>query len=103
MKKRIAIIGAGPIGIEAALAAISTGFDVEIFERGELADSVRKWGHVRMFSPFGMNSSPEGRARLERCGFALPQNEALLSGAEFVQSYLTPLAESLAASHPSSH
>ncbi len=54
MKKRIAIIGAGPIGLEAALAATARGFDMEIFERGQIADSVRKWGHVRMFSPFGM-------------------------------------------------
>jgi 2-polyprenyl-6-methoxyphenol hydroxylase-like FAD-dependent oxidoreductase len=42
MKQKLAILGAGPIGLEAALAAHSAGHDVKIFERGEIADSVRR-------------------------------------------------------------
>ena len=68
MKQKLAILGAGPIGLEAALVAHSAGYDVKIFERGEIADSVRQWGHVRMFSPFKMNASVEGIALLRARG-----------------------------------
>src|SRR5688572_31936844 len=32
---------------------------------GEVAASVRRWGHVRMFTPFGMNRSPLGLAAIQ--------------------------------------
>lgn len=91
---RIAIIGAGPIGLEAALAALERGYVVEVFERGATADAVRQWGHVRMFSPFAMNSTARGLARLHGVGAPLPGPQELLSGAEFRDRYLTPLARS---------
>ena len=93
--KRIAIIGAGPIGLEAALAAMERGFGVEIFERGKVADAVRQWGHVKMFSPFGMNSTVRGRERLLHSGASLPESNELLTGAEFRERYLRLLAHSL--------
>ncbi len=96
MKPRVAIIGAGPIGLEAALAASAQGYGVEVFECGQrVAASVLKWGHVRMFSPFAMNSSSLGRARLKERGFAVPDEGALLTGKEFAENYLIPLAETL--------
>jgi thioredoxin reductase len=96
-KKRLAIIGAGPIGLEAALAAHQDDYDVTVFERGEIGASVTAWGHVRMFSPFAMNSSDAGRALLAARGLALPPADALLTGAEFVERYLGRLAEKLEA------
>ncbi len=88
--KRIAIIGAGPIGLEAALYARMQGFDVALFEQGTVAANVRSWGHVRLFSPFGINSSEWGRGVLpQNC---LPANEELLTGAEFFEQYLLPLS-----------
>lgn len=93
--KRIAIIGAGPIGLEAALHAAERGDEFTIYERGEVAAAMRQWGHVRMFSPFAMNSSAQGLARLRARGVELPPPEALLTGAEFRQRYLYPLAETL--------
>jgi len=95
--KRIAIVGAGPIGLETALAALERDYAVEVFERGAAADAVRQWGHVRMFSPFEMNSTARGRKRLERAGASLPGPDELLSGAEFRDRYLTPLARTLGA------
>ncbi|MEP6821257.1 MAG: NAD(P)-binding domain-containing protein [Chthoniobacterales bacterium] len=95
--KRIAIIGAGPIGLEAALAALDHGFDVQLFDRGQVADAVRQWGHVRMFSPFGMNATSRGLTRLQSRGEKLPETDALLIGAEFRDRYLLPLARSLPA------
>jgi len=94
MKRKIAIVGAGPIGLEAALAAIDRGYEVEIFEKGEVSDAVRQWGHVRMFSPFSMNATMRGMTRLAGSGANLPDAGALLSGADFRDLYLVPLARS---------
>ena len=88
--ERVAIVGAGPIGLEAALAAKRRGFDVNVFESGSVGDSVRKWGHVRLFSSFGMNSSVAGRRLVDD----LPGEDDFLTGAEYVDWYLKPLAES---------
>jgi thioredoxin reductase len=95
MKQKLAILGAGPIGLEAALAAHFRGYDVKIFERGEIADSVRRWGHIRMFSPFQMNVSVEGTALLRTHGIDLPNGEEELTGSEFADRYLAPLAAHL--------
>ena len=48
---RLAILGAGPIGLEAALYARSLGQPVTVFERG-LAAGMRHWV-MSSFSPFG--------------------------------------------------
>ncbi len=95
--RRIAIIGAGPIGLEAALAALERGFAAQLFERGRAAGAVRQWGHVRMFSPFGMNATSRGLTRLQSSGVPLPEADALLTGAEFRDRYLLPLARSFPA------
>jgi hypothetical protein len=91
-RPRIAIIGAGPIGLEAALYARLKGYEVTVFERREVANHVRQWGHVRMFSPFGMNSSAWGRETLSQTGITVPESDALLSGDEYVEQYLLPLS-----------
>ena len=63
VKRRIAILGAGPIGIEAALHARHLGYKVGVYEAGESpCANVCRWGHVRMFSPFGMNASSLGKS-----------------------------------------
>lgn len=91
-RPHIAIIGAGPIGLEAALYAVQRGYRVSVFERGRVAENVRRWGHVRLFSPFGMNSSEWGRAALRESGHELPADDELLTGQEFVARYLFPLS-----------
>ena len=91
--KRIAIIGAGPIGLEAALYAKLQGFEVVVLEQGSVAENVRSWSHVRLFSPFGINSSEWGRGALSESN--LPASDALLTGAEFFEHYLLPLSQHL--------
>jgi cation diffusion facilitator CzcD-associated flavoprotein CzcO len=93
---RIAILGAGPIGIEAALYARYLGYDVDLYERGRVAEHVRQWGHVRMFSPFGMNRSTLGLAALKAQDpeNAPPGDEELLTGREWVERYVQPLSQS---------
>lgn len=91
---RCAVLGAGPIGLEAALYAVTLGMDVTVYEQGEeIAANVRDWGHVTMFSPFGMNCSSLGTGLLAEAGHDLPEDEAYQSGAEYVEAYLRPLAE----------
>lgn len=89
--KRIAIIGAGPIGLEAALYARLKNFEVVVLEKGTVANNVRSWGHVRLFSPFEINSSEWGRGALPTS--ALPAADSLLTGAEFFEQYLLPLSQ----------
>lgn len=93
---KIAVIGAGPIGLEAALYARFLGYEVVIYERGDVAHHVQRWGHVRMFSPFGMNRSPLGLAALAAQDetYTPPDDDELLTGSQYVERYLRPLAES---------
>lgn len=92
---RIAVLGAGPIGLEAALYARFLGYEVEIYERGAVGENLRQWRHVRLFSPFGMNASPLALAALaaQDGSFRPPHAEALLTGQEFLENFLLPLAE----------
>lgn len=94
---QIAIIGAGPIGLEAALYARYLGYKVTIFEKGKQpAASVRQWGHVRLFTPFAMNASPLGVAALQAQdpAYEPPRGNECLTGDEFCDRYLEPLARS---------
>jgi hypothetical protein len=82
--------------LEAALYAAALEFPVTVYERGRVGEHLLQWGHVRLFSPFGMNSTPLGRARVlaDNPGTQLPPNEALLTGREHHAAYLDPLANS---------
>ena len=94
-RKRMAVIGAGPIGLEAALYAVGAGYDVSIYESGNIAGNVQRWGHVRLFSPFGLNVSPWGRDAVSSLIGAgeLPDDSAILTGRKFVRRYLIPLSK----------
>jgi hypothetical protein len=87
--RRIAILGAGPIGLDAALAAAARGDDFEVFEAAPaVAGHLRRWGHVRMFTPWAMNVSPRMRAALP----SAPGGDALPSGDELARELLEPIA-----------
>jgi len=86
---RIAILGAGPIGLEAALGAAARGDDFEVFEAASHAGgNVRRWGHVRMFTPWSMNVSPRMRAALP----SAPGGDELPTGAQLAAELLEPIA-----------
>ena len=91
---RIAILGAGPVGLEAALAGVARGDDVTVFEAADqVGGNVRSWAHVRTFTPWDMLSSPRVRAVL---GEAAPEGDALPTGGEIVTQVLEPVAGALA-------
>jgi thioredoxin reductase len=95
---RIAILGAGPIGLEAALYARRLNLPVTVYERGRIGEHVQRWGHVRLFSPFSMNATPLGRAALlaDDAQFEFPADADCITGKQHVDAYLEPLAHTTA-------
>lgn len=94
--ERIIIIGGGPVGIEAALYGRFLGYDVTVLEKGAVGEHVLSWSHVKMFSPFGMNSSTLGRSALlaQSSDLQLPGEDELIDGTRWLQEYVIPLAGS---------
>lgn len=94
---RLAVIGAGPIGLEMALAAALRGLDVEVFEKApSCACHVQSYHFVRLFSPWKLNTTQAGLAALKEVG-AEPaaDGESFPTGQEFLNQYLSPLAKAL--------
>jgi len=89
----LALIGAGPIGIEAAAWAAENNIDFVLLEKGAIGHHMKQWGHVRLFSPFGMNHSEWGTTllRSEPSSHPLPEESSYLTGCEYVTDYLEPL------------
>ena len=86
---RIAILGAGPIGLEAALAAAGRGDDFTVLEAAPaVGGHVRRWGHVRTFTPWDMTVSPRMRAALPDA----PRGGALPTGDDIADELLEPVA-----------
>lgn len=89
--RRIAILGAGPIGLEAAVAARQAGHDVTVHEASTtgVGGHVRGWAHVRTFTPWSLTVSPRVQALL---GDAVPAGDGVPTGGEIVAQLLEPLA-----------
>ena len=86
----LVIVGAGPAGLECALAARERGLDVLVLERGRVGEHMLRWGFVELFTPWAMNVTPRG---LEHCSHAL-EPTAAHDARSFVESYLRPIAQS---------
>jgi len=85
---RIAVLGAGPVGLEAALAAAERGWPTTVYESDDqVAGNVRRWGHVRLFTPWAMNVSERMRAAL---GGDAPDGAALPTGDELAERLYEP-------------
>lgn len=89
----IAILGAGPVGLEAALAAVDAGRPFTLYESApHAAGNIRSWGHVRLFTPWSMNVSARMRRHLEAAGLEVPQGDDCPDGAELADRLLAPVA-----------
>src|SRR5438105_6880832 len=91
---RIAVLGAGPIGLEAALYARYLGYEVDLYERGRVAEHLLQWGHTRLFTPFAANASPLGISALtaQDATWTPPAAKAFITGREVALRYCQPLA-----------
>jgi len=93
MTRHVAILGAGPTGLEAALAAAEAGFPFTVYEAAAgVAGHVRGWGHVRLFTPWSMDVSARMRRALAAAGHAVPAGDACPTGGELVAKVYEPLA-----------
>ena len=70
---RVAVIGAGPVGLAAAAHLLARGIEPIVFEAGtQVGASIREWGHVRVFSPWEYNVDPAAVTLLERHDWTAP-------------------------------
>lgn len=89
----VVIIGAGPIGLSAAANLAQRGIEFIVLEQGdEVGASVRRWGHIHLFSPWRYLIDPTARRMLFAAGWTAPSEDSAPSGAELVSEYLEPLA-----------
>jgi hypothetical protein len=92
---RIAIVGAGPTGLEATLYARFLGYDVDTFESASIGEALRPYGPIELPWTFGELSSPLGRTAIltQNPEHRFPADDASISVETWLSSYLLPLAE----------
>ena len=101
--RRVAVVGAGPVGLAAAAHLVEYGLLPVVFEAGEtIAANLESYRHVRLFSPWRFNIDGAARRLLERSGWAAPPLDDLPTAGEIVDGYLAPLA-ALAGIAPAIH
>ncbi|HEX7180826.1 MAG TPA: NAD(P)-binding domain-containing protein [Thermoanaerobaculia bacterium] len=89
----VVVIGAGPVGLAAAAHLLTRGETPLVVEAGdEVAANIRRWAHVRLFSPWRYNVDAVSAALLERHGWSRPDPESYPTGGDLVERYLEPLA-----------
>ena len=90
----VVVIGAGPSGLAAAAHLRSRAVDVMVLEAGPSAGAaVGEWGHVRLFSPWSELIDPAAEKLLADVGWSAPNLKRYPTGADWVGSYLQPLAD----------
>ena len=92
----VAVIGGGPVGVEAALYARFLGYFVILFDARRVGSRLVRWGEFPMNVPFGEATSTLGLAALEAQGVAqdLPDANSIVTYREYIEKYVTPIAKS---------
>ena len=92
-KYPVAILGAGPVGLAAAAHLAIARVPFIILEKGaNVAENIKSWQHVRLFSPWQYNVDKVAKKLLLKSGWAMPQEDVLPTGQELREAYLQPLA-----------
>ncbi|MGX9134907.1 NAD(P)-binding domain-containing protein [Rummeliibacillus sp. JY-2-4R] len=90
----VAIIGAGPVGLAAAANLAVQKVPFIVFESGQnVAQNIRNWQHVHLFSPWKYDIDKSARKLLEESNWKSPQDDVLPTGRELIEQYLEPLSE----------
>ncbi len=90
----IAIVGGGPIGIEAALYGRFLGYSVEIYTSHRVGSRLAKWGDIVMPAPVAQSTSSLGLAALQAQGTPCQLDPAsTVTYGEYVAQYLIPVAK----------
>jgi thioredoxin reductase len=94
-ERPVVIIGAGPVGLAAAAHTLARGLTPLVLEAGaRVGEGVRRWGHVRMFSPWKYAIDSAAADILLRRGWTPPPSSAYPTGDDIATHYLEPLAAS---------
>lgn len=89
----VAILGAGPVGLAAAAHLSLAGEAFILLEKGtEVAENIKSWQHVRLFSPWQYNVDKAAKQLLLKSGWTMPEEDVLPTGQEIREVYLKPLA-----------
>lgn len=90
----VAILGAGPVGLAAAAHLAVAGESFIVLEKGtDVAENIKSWQHVRLFSPWQYNVDKAAKELLQKNGWKMPQEDQLPTGQEIREQYLQPLAD----------
>ena len=93
MDQKVAIIGAGPVGLAAAAHVLERGMTPIVLEAGpEAGHTVRQWQHVQLFSPWEYNVDKAAARLLVPTGWNSPDPAVYPTGAELLERYIEPLA-----------
>jgi len=93
MSRKVAIFGAGPVGLAAAAHVLQRGMTPIVLEAGPAAGhAVRQWKHVQLFSPWEYNVDKAAAGLLSATGWNSPDPHVYPTGAELIEQYLDPLA-----------
>lgn len=89
----VAILGAGPVGLAAAAHLAFAGETFIVLEKGaSVAENMKTWQHVRLFSPWQYNVDQAAKQLLLKSGWVMPEEDVLPTGQEIREAYLQPLA-----------
>lgn len=91
--KKVAILGAGPVGLAAAAHVLERGMEPVVLEAGpQVGHAVRQWSHVSLFSPWEYAVDKASERLLIAAGWNSPPPGQYPTGGELLAQYLEPLA-----------
>jgi len=87
------VIGAGPVGLAAAARLSQEGRRFIVLESGARpGHAIRRWGHVRLFTPWRYLVDEVAGRMLRDSGWTMPDADGVPTGGELVDAYVAPLA-----------
>ena len=90
---KVAVLGAGPVGLAAAAHLLQRGLSPILFESGQhIAAHLASFGHVQLFSPWRYNIDHAAAQLLRKHHWNEPPLDELPTAGEIIEKYLSPLS-----------